>query len=125
MSIFFIIAIGFLAFTLAILMRQDWQFLRQPRKQARGTVFDHRRSVDDGSEYFMAMVRFKTDDGRTIEFTDTFGRPTPNPAVGTELEVVYAVATPENARVRRPGLRIALYVGLGLSLTFLMIGALN
>ncbi len=124
-AFFFVIAIGLIVFVLAVLILEDWEFLRQARHRVRGTVFDHRRDTSDGSEYFSAMVRFKTHDGQTVEFTDTLGRPAPRPAVGTELEVVYPAEMPGKARVRRPSMRIAMYSGLGLTFIILILASVG
>ena len=120
MFLFLSIAVGFLAIVLVFLAFEDCQFLRRPRHRARGTVFDHRRSTDEGSEYFSAMVRFVTLDGKTIEFTDTLGLSSRRRPVGSQLDVVYPIEMPDKARVPRPWLRVTIYCFLLVALTLLI-----
>jgi Protein of unknown function (DUF3592) len=120
MWFFLTVAIGFLAIVLVFLAFEDWQFLRRPRRRAQGTVFDHRRSTDEGSEYFSPMVRFVTLDGKTIEITDTFGLSSRHPSLGSQLEVVYPIEMPEKARIRRPWLRVAIYGGVIVAIAILI-----
>ncbi len=103
------LGIAFAASVLAYLLYQDWLFFRGLRGRTAGVVYDHQRSTEDGSEYFSLKVRFETGDGKTIEFTDTFGQSVRKPAVGMKLAVVYPRSAPELARVRRPWLRPVIY----------------
>jgi hypothetical protein len=112
MTIFLWLGVSLLSVVLAYLVFEDWQFMSRTRRHVYGTVFDHRRSTDDGSEFFSAMVRFETHEGQVIEFTDTFGRRSRQPAAGSQLEVIYPVGLAEKARVNRPWLRPALYGGV-------------
>ena len=54
MSRFVWLGISCLTLLLAYLLYEDWQFFRRPRRQTRGTVFDHHRSVDDGAKVEVA-----------------------------------------------------------------------
>lgn len=74
-------------------------------KEARttGTVIGHshrrRYGMDHGvSVLIYPVVRFQTEDGRTIEFESGLGSNMP-PKVGEEVEVFYDPARPEEARV--------------------------
>lgn len=109
MEVFLWIGIGFAAFVLAILIWQDVPLLMKRQVRTQGTVSDHRRSVDDGSEYFAAKIRFKADDGRWIEIEDSVGFPKARPPVGTQVNVVYPAGAPDKGRVRRLWLRPLLY----------------
>lgn len=113
MTLFHWIANGFLILVLAAIAWQDVCLLRLgPKKRAVGTVIDHRRSVDDGAEYFAARIRFVSDTGREVVFEDGVGRSEPTPAVGSRIHIVYPVADPSSARVPRPGLRLFIYAAL-------------
>jgi hypothetical protein len=104
--------IALTTFCLFIFVRDDWRMLSRGRRRARGTVFGHRRSIDEGSEVFAPMVRFQAEDGRQFETTDIVLNATPTPQVGTELGVVYPAGLPHKARVSRPCLRVFLYAVL-------------
>lgn len=123
MDLFVWIGIGFAVLVLAILIWQDLPLLTTRQLRTQGTVFDHRRSVDDGSEYFAAKVRFKADDGRWIEIEDSVGFPRARPPVGTQVHVVYPAGAPDKGRVRRLWLRPLLY-GIMLFLLAAMLGRL-
>jgi hypothetical protein len=103
------IGVVILAAMLGFLTREDLKLLRRRRAHTEGTVTGHRRSLDDGSEYYVAQVRFTTEDGRSIDFDDTFGRSTPTPPAGARVRVLYATEDPSQARVVRWGLRPLIY----------------
>ncbi len=123
MDILLWVGIAFLLAILAYLLREDVPLVMSRQLRARGTVYDHCRRVDDGSEFFMAMVRFRAADGRWIEFTDSLGLPKPKPPVGTQVDVVYPADAPEKARVKRLWLRWVIYAFLLFGLS-VMIGRL-
>jgi hypothetical protein len=121
MDVFLWIGITFAAIVLAILVWQDIPLLATRQVRTDGTVIDHRRSVDDGSEYFAAKVRFKADDGRWIEIEDSVGYPRARPPVGTQVSVVYPAGAPQKGRVRRLWLRPLLYGIMLFMLTVLVV----
>jgi hypothetical protein len=118
------IGLGFCVFVLAILVWQDLPLLRARRLRTKGTVFDHRRSVDDGAAYHMARISFTDEAGRRVEIEDGVGYPVPRPPVGTGVTVVYPAGSPDKGRVRRYWLRPLLY-GVMLFLIAVMIGKLT
>ena len=71
--------------------------------RAVGIVTDHtsRRSYDTNHRVdvlFYPSVRFKTADGRTVEFQNKLGTNAP-PRVGDQVTVLYDLARPEEAKV--------------------------
>jgi hypothetical protein len=117
MTIFHWVANAFLLAVMAVLAWQDWRLQRAgPKRRTVGTVIDHRRTEDDGAYYFSARIRFLSDTGREIVIEDSVGRATPAPAIGSTVTVVYPVANPSRARVRRPGLRLFIYAALWFAL---------
>jgi hypothetical protein len=109
MDFFLWVWVVFAAIVLSVLIWQDIPLLTTRQVRTQGTVFDHRRSVDDGSAYFAAKVRFKADDGRWIEIEDSVGFPKARPPVGTQVSVVYPAGIPEKGRIPRLWLRPLLY----------------
>ena len=97
---------------LFVLAREDWPFLTRRRVRTLGTVYDHVRGSDEGSEHFSARVRFLADDGRLIEITDTLPKSTPTPPTGTIVPLSYPTGMPEKARIPRVGLRLVIYCAL-------------
>lgn len=62
--------IALTTFCLFIFVRDDWRMLSRGRRRAPGSVFGHRRAIDDGSEVFAPRVRFQAEDGQQFETTD-------------------------------------------------------
>ena len=105
----------FLAFALlgsigCFLVWQDYLLFRRPRIHCKGAVVGYRKSEDDGSTYFCARIAFADQNGKICEFTDTYGRPKASPGIGAEIKVVYPQGEPQNARVPRPFMRLAIYL---------------
>lgn len=119
------LAIGFVLIVLGFMLQEDIRFLRSPRRRAPGTVVGYRKSTEDGSDSFSPTVSFTTPDGRAFEITDKVGTSTPKPALGMPMQVVYPVAAPERARVRRPVLRGFIYLVLSGLLAILVLRALG
>ncbi len=121
---FLYLGIAFVAVVLFFLLREDWPLLRHGRR-TKGGVFDHRRTMDEGSWSYALMVRFTGENGEAIEITDGVYSPSPQPAIGAEVELVYPVGAPQKARVRRPLLRALIYVVIVFMLAILIARALG
>ena len=52
---------------------QDSLFLRRPRVHAPGTVIGYRRIRQEGGQLSLPIIRFESDDSRSIEFTNSWG----------------------------------------------------
>lgn len=117
--------IGLTSFALFIFVRDDGRLLYHGKKRALGTVVGYRRSIDEGSDVFMALVRFETDASATQEIVDAMITPTPTPAVSTRLPVIYPASKPQWARVHRPALRALIYAFLVGLLLLLVARLLN
>lgn len=92
------------------LLWQDWQFFRVERIHTMGKVVGHQTRRDDGSTYYKARVQFIDALGRQHEFVDSFGKNTPPAETNTDLHVVYPIGAPQLARVKRPLVRLAIYL---------------
>ena len=68
--------------------------------QTKGIVIDHksRSSVGSGSYLLFPVVRFETQDGKTVEFESGLGTNIP-PRVGEEVTVIYDPLRPQEAKV--------------------------
>jgi hypothetical protein len=84
---------------LAVRLYNDWLFLRRPRHNALGTIIDYRRISDEGGQLSRPVIRFETDDGQTVEFTNAWGWRSNELAVGSLLAVEYPDGLPHKARM--------------------------
>ena len=68
--------------------------------QTKGIVIDHksRSSAGSGTYLLFPVVRFETQDGKTVEFEAGLGTNVP-PQVGEEVTVIYDPLRPQEARV--------------------------
>jgi hypothetical protein len=91
---------------------------------AEGTVIDLVASRSSDSTTYRPVVRFVTDDGRTIEFTSSAGSNPPSYSRGETVPVLYTPKTPEDAKING---FFALWGGVtilgGLGAVFFVIGA--
>jgi hypothetical protein len=92
------LVIGLVLYIVAVRIYNDWLFLRRPRHYARGTVMGQKLLKDDGRQISLAIVRFECDDGRTIEFTNSWGSQH-QLAVGSMVDVEYPAGLPQKARI--------------------------
>jgi hypothetical protein len=84
---------------LAVRLYNDWLFLRRPRLNALGTIIGHRRINGDGGQLSLPIIRFESDDGRTIEFTNAWGPWLHELPVGSLVAVEYPRGLPQKARI--------------------------
>jgi hypothetical protein len=92
------LVIGLVLYLLAVRIYNDWLFLRRPRLTALGTVIGHRRISSEGGQSFFLIIRFDSDDGRTIEFTNSWAFWLQLP-VGSLVAVEYPAGFPQKARI--------------------------
>jgi hypothetical protein len=78
---------------------QDSLFLRRPRLNALGTVIGYRRIKQDGGQLSLPIIRFESDDSRTIEFTNSWGSFFHELDVGSVVAVEYPAGLPDKARI--------------------------
>jgi Protein of unknown function (DUF3592) len=93
------LVIGLVLYWLAVRICNDWLFLRRPRLNALGTVIGHRRINDEGGRLSLPIIRFESDDGQTIEFTNAWGSRSHERAVGSPVAVEYPLGLPQKARI--------------------------
>jgi hypothetical protein len=92
-----ILIIG-LVLLVAFRIYNDWLFLRRPRQYARGTVIGQKLLKADGGQIYLPIVRFESDDGRAIQFTNGWGA-RQQPELGSTVDVEYPAGLPQKARI--------------------------
>ena len=93
------LVIGLVSYLLAVRIHIDWLFLRRSRLKALGTVVGHRQIKNDAGLLSLPIIRFDTDDGRTVEFTNSWSPWRREPSVGSSVAVEYPVGFPQKARI--------------------------
>jgi hypothetical protein len=93
------LVIALVLYWLAVRLYNDWLFLRRPPRNALGTIIGHRRIRDDGGHLSLPIIRFESDDGRTIEFTNAWGSWSHELAQGSPVAVEYPLGLPHKARI--------------------------
>ena len=104
--------------------RHDWLRLTGISRQVTAEVIGHRLVADGHDRDHAAIYRFSAE-GREHEVTDMVCHSTPQPAVGTQVQLVYPVGHPELARPPRPFTWLAVYSALVLMLGILVAKALG
>jgi hypothetical protein len=93
------LVIALVLYWLAVRIYNDWLFLRRPRLNAPGTIIGHRRISDDGGQLSLPIIRFESDDGRTVEFTNAWGWRSHELAVASLIAVEYPRGLAHKARI--------------------------
>lgn len=108
----FLFALAFVSLVAiaSYILWQDWQFFRVERIHTVGKVVGHQTRRSDGSTYYLARVQFADALGKQHEFVDSFGKNSAPTGTNTDLHVVYPIGAPEHARVKRPLVRLAIYL---------------
>jgi hypothetical protein len=110
----------------AALLWDDRRYVTRRRRRVGGVVTGHRsRREEDGIESFAAILRFENEDGASVEIVDRLFRPTCTPPIGTRLILEHPLGLPDKARVRRPGLRLFLYLFLVYGAAILVLALLG
>ena len=78
---------------------QDSLFLRRPRVHAPGTVIGYRRIRQEGGQLSLPIIRFESDDSRSVEFTNSWGSFFHELEVGSIVAVEYPAGLPHKARI--------------------------
>ena len=108
-EVFLFLALALLTAVGVVLVKQDIELLRRPRRHTTGEVVDHRCTHDDGATYYIARIRFVDETGSAHVFEDTVGRNSPTPLRGSRVRVIHAIGNPHAARIPRPLLRLTMY----------------
>ncbi len=98
-TIFPSLVIALVLYWLAVRLYNDWLFLNRPRRNVPGTIVGYRRIKDDGKQLSRPIIRFESDDGRTVEFTNAWGWRSYELAVGSSVAVEYPLGLPHKARI--------------------------
>jgi hypothetical protein len=100
MKPFFPWLIGVLVlYWLAVRLYGDWLFRKRQRRNALGTVIGYRRIQQEGGQLSLPIIRFESDDNRTIEFTNSWGSFFHELEVGSIVAVEYPAGLPHKARI--------------------------
>jgi hypothetical protein len=98
-AIFPSLVIALVSSWFAVRIYNDWLFLRRPRRHALGTIIGHRRINGEGGQLSLPIIRFESEDGRTIEFTNAWGSWWHELPVGSLVAVEYPLGLPHKARI--------------------------
>ena len=71
--------------------------------QAQGEVVGLAQSCDDDGCTYSPVVRFKTQNGKTVSFESTYSSSLPAYEVGESVDVIYTPGNPEKAVIRGEG----------------------
>lgn len=105
---------------LALTLRADLPFLRNPIRRVPAKIVRHDRKSEDGATLYNPVFRFADQNGTFIEVRDKVYMPFPTPVIGEMITVIYPEGYPEKARIPYPVFRALLYGALGYA--FVMLG---
>lgn len=105
---------------LALALRSDLPYLRNPVRRASAKIIRHDRRSEDGATVYQPVFRFADKSGGFIEVRDKIYTPFPTPVIGEMVEIIYPEGYPEKARIPYPVFRALLYGVLGYA--FVVIG---
>ncbi|WP_229954326.1 DUF3592 domain-containing protein [Parasphingorhabdus litoris] len=106
---------------LALALRGDLPFLRNPIRRVPAKIVRHDRRFEDGGIGYNPVFRFADERGQFIEVRDKVYMPFPKPVIGEMVEIVYPEGYPEKARIPYPMFRGLLYGFLGYLFIMLVI----
>lgn len=98
---------------LALTLRSDLPFLRNPVRRARAKIVRHDRRSEDGATLYNPVFRFADRNGTFVEVRDKVYMPFPTPVIGEIIQITYPEGYPEKARIPYPVFRALLYGILG------------
>ncbi|MEP3226069.1 MAG: DUF3592 domain-containing protein [Parasphingorhabdus sp.] len=100
---------------LALTIRQDLPFLRNPVRRATAKIVRHDRRSEKGATLYKPVFLFADDSGTLQEVRDKLYTPFPTPVIGERVTVIYPQGHPATARIPYPVFRALLYGGLALA----------
>ncbi len=98
---------------MALTLRSDLPFLRNPVRRASAKIVRHDRRYEDGAPVYQPVFRFADEHGAFVEVRDSVYMPFPKPVIGEIIEITYPEGYPEKARIPYPVFRALLYGALG------------
>lgn len=98
---------------LALTLRTDLPFLRNPVRRATAKIVRHDRRSEKGVMLYNPVFLFADESGRFLEVRDKVYTPFPTPVIGDRIAVIYPQGYPDKARIPYPVFRALLYGGLG------------
>ncbi|MEP2103289.1 hypothetical protein [Parasphingorhabdus sp.] len=105
---------------LALALRSDLPFLRNPVRRVSAKIVRHDRKSEDGVTLYNPVFLFPNENGTFIEVRDKVYMPFPTPVIGEKIIVIHPEGYPEKARIPYPVFRALLYGVLGYA--FVMLG---
>uniref|UniRef100_UPI0035C08AF3 DUF3592 domain-containing protein n=1 Tax=Parasphingorhabdus cellanae TaxID=2806553 RepID=UPI0035C08AF3 len=104
---------------IALALRSDLPFLRNPVRRAPAKIVRHDRRYEDGAPVYQPVFRFADEHGTFIEVRDKLYMPFPKPVIGEMVEIIYPEGYPQQARIPYPVFRTLLYGLLGYAFVML------
>ncbi|MEW4468152.1 DUF3592 domain-containing protein [Parasphingorhabdus sp. JC815] len=98
---------------LALVLRSDLPFLRNPVRRTRAKIVRHDRRSEAGRTLYQPVFLFADESGTFFEVRDNLFMPFPKPVIGEIIEIIYPEGHPMQARIPYPVFRGLLYAALG------------
>lgn len=114
------IGLALAAAGLALALRSDVPFIRNPKRRVMAKIVRHHRIRDDGGVMYSAVLLFPDEAGEYVEVLDPLMTPFPKPVIGELVEIIHPQGHPQKARIPHPVFRGLMYGVLGYA--FVMLG---
>jgi len=116
----FIILFGLVFYSIGFGLRHKQRSLERQGIQAQGEVVSFVQSCDDDGCTYAPVVRFKTQDGRSISYESDFSSSPPAYDLGESVQVFYSPDNPEKAAIKGEGrvLRVIFMIVGGVIIVF-------
>lgn len=98
---------------LALTLRADLPFLRNPVRRASAKIVRHDRRSEKGATLYNPVFLFPDESGTFLEVRDKVYTPFPTPVIGDRIDIIYPQGHPQKARIPYPVFRALLYGVLG------------
>lgn len=98
---------------LALALRSDLPYLRNPIRRTTARIVRHDRRYEDGAPVYRPVFLFADEHGTFVEVRDSVFLPFPKPVIGETIEIIYPEGHPQKARIPYPVFRMLLYGVLG------------
>ncbi len=99
----YIILFGLIFFGIGAGLTYRQRALEGQQGQVQGEVVSQNQSCDDDGCSYKPVVRFETDNGRTVSFEGTYSSSPPAYHIGETVTVVYSFSSPEKAVIKGEG----------------------
>ena len=100
---FWLIVAGLIFFGIGAGMTYRQRTLESQGGQAQGKVVSFIENCDDDGCSYTPVVRFETEDGKTVSFEGTYSSSPPAYDIGETVTVNYSLVEPEKATIKGEG----------------------